>query len=401
MSPQLATVFLSHRSPDKPVVEGVAAALRQLGALIWLDKEQLLAGQTIATQLRKGIRAMRQVVLFVSENQLGAWVEDELSWAFELEDQRGPQVIVVLLGCTPEVMERAPALHERMRHDDGTRWNRKFETLDKAELHDPLAHQRLARDIMRALLKGMRWTGEVTLAWAQRYEGGDRQEMALKALPAAVTNSDAPCLVLLPRDGGRGRTALLTEAELGALREDLVWLAATLDDQALTTVTVAGAAQHALFAWVGTKWDRTSGARLRLPGRNASDPVLHGPSGGPLTALAAVAPAGPYALVLCSETTAAPLRDAARAYAAKEGLEAVEIEHPPLLQTQADLDALCDKVEAAARAGLARRAVLLCIGPTFVAAAAATRLSMQVAGPLQLAEFDLEGKGYRLLTLRR
>jgi hypothetical protein len=400
MPPQLATVFLSHRSPDKPVVEGVAAALRQLGALIWLDKEQLLAGQTIATQLRKGIRAMRQVVLFVSENQLGAWVEDELSWAFELEDQLGPQVIVVLLGCTPEVMERAPALHERMRHDDGTRWNRKFEALDKADLLDPLAHQRLARDIMKTLLAGMRWSGKVTLSWAQRYEGEHPQEMAQKALPDVVSGTGEPCLLLLPRESGRTRSALLSPAQFDALRVDLDWLAGRLDHHGVQQITVAGAGQHALFAWVGGRWDRTSGARLRLPGRNASDPVLDGPPAGPPQAPAAAEPKGAFLLVLLSEDSQAAQRAAARAYGATEGLEVVEIEHPSSLQTQAELDALCAQVEAAARAGGPRRVVLLCIGPTFVAAAAATRLTVHFAGPVEIAEFDAAARGYRTLTLR-
>jgi hypothetical protein len=400
MPPQLATVFLSHRSPDKPVVEGVAAALRQLGALIWLDKEQLLAGQTIATQLRKGIRAMRQVVLFVSEHELGAWVEDELSWAFELEDQGGPKVIVVLLGCAPEVMERAPALHERMRHDDGTRWNRKFETLDKAELHDPRAHQRLARDIMKALLAGMRWTGEVTLAWAQRYESDDPQQMALKALPAVVTNSDAPCLVLVPRNGGRGRSALLTDAELAALREDLDWLAARLDHHGVSTLTVAGAAQHALFAWVGARWDRSHSVRLRLAGREPHDPVLDGPGRSPPGAPAAADPKGAFLLVVRSETASAALLAAASSFAVEQGLELAQVVHPHLLTTQAQLDALCADAEAVALAGGARRVVMVCFGPTFAAAAVATRLTTRFAAPLQLADYDTATQRYRLLTLR-
>ncbi|MBL8616777.1 MAG: toll/interleukin-1 receptor domain-containing protein [Deltaproteobacteria bacterium] len=400
MSPQLAQVFLSHRSPDKPVVEGVGAALRQLGAQIWLDKEQLLAGQSIATELRKAIRSLKQVVLFVSEHELGAWVEDELSWAFELEDQRGPKVIVVLLGCAPEVMVGAPALHERMRHDDGVRWNRKFETLDIADLHDPVAHQRLARAVMKALLAGMRWSGKVTLCWAQRYESEDPQEMALRALPPEVTAADDPCLLLLPREGGRNRGALLNAAELAALRDDLDWLAGRLDHHCVQQITVAGAAQHALFAWVGVRWDRTSGALLRLPGRTATDPVLGGPPAGPARAPAAAAPVGDFLLVLRSETTPDAQRAAARAYGAAEGLQVVEIEHPPLLQTQDQLDALSTQVESAARAGGPRRAVLLCLGPTFVAAAAATRLTVHFAGRVEIAEYDARGGVYRTLPLR-
>lgn len=61
-------VYLAHAWEDKDVVEPVAAALRRLGWRVWLDSLELIPGQSLRSQLDKGMRESEFGALFFSRN---------------------------------------------------------------------------------------------------------------------------------------------------------------------------------------------------------------------------------------------------------------------------------------------------------------------------------------------
>jgi len=74
----MARVFLSHASPDKPVVRRIADALRAAGHEPWLDEEEILVGQSIPAAVERGLRGADFVVVCLSKAAAErGWVEAE------------------------------------------------------------------------------------------------------------------------------------------------------------------------------------------------------------------------------------------------------------------------------------------------------------------------------------
>lgn len=61
-------VFISHSSRDKPIVESVAARLRNAGVKYWLDSEQIHVGDSIIQKIEDGIMNSRHVLVCLSSN---------------------------------------------------------------------------------------------------------------------------------------------------------------------------------------------------------------------------------------------------------------------------------------------------------------------------------------------
>jgi hypothetical protein len=97
-------IFLSHASEDKPQVQAMQANLPG-HVQVWLDVEQLYAGQQLGEELRRAILDENDyVVVFVSPRSLmSEWVAQELSWALEVEADLGRTFVVpVFLPRTPD-----------------------------------------------------------------------------------------------------------------------------------------------------------------------------------------------------------------------------------------------------------------------------------------------------------
>ena len=63
----MARVFLSHASPDRPVVRRIATALRAAGHETWLYEEEILVGESIPAAVERGLREAHFVVLCLSK----------------------------------------------------------------------------------------------------------------------------------------------------------------------------------------------------------------------------------------------------------------------------------------------------------------------------------------------
>ena len=66
-------VFLSHNSKDKAAVEEIARRLKSVGIRPWLDKWDLVPGETVMEALEKAIKTIKCGVLFFGPADVGRW----------------------------------------------------------------------------------------------------------------------------------------------------------------------------------------------------------------------------------------------------------------------------------------------------------------------------------------
>jgi TIR domain len=100
--PDRFDVFLSHDSRDKPIVEEIAARLRERGVTVWLDRLELQPGLPWQEGLEEGIRASRAVAVFIGAEGLGAWETPEMRAFIDRSRRERVPVIPVLLPGSPE-----------------------------------------------------------------------------------------------------------------------------------------------------------------------------------------------------------------------------------------------------------------------------------------------------------
>jgi WD40 repeat protein len=99
-------VFLSHNSKDKKEVEAIAKSLMSKGIRPWLDKWDLVPGDTIKTALAKAIETIPCAILFFGPADTGKWHILEISaYIEEWANGNARMIPAVLPGveATPEM----------------------------------------------------------------------------------------------------------------------------------------------------------------------------------------------------------------------------------------------------------------------------------------------------------
>ncbi|QAU49676.1 toll/interleukin-1 receptor domain-containing protein [Bradyrhizobium guangzhouense] len=77
-------MFLSYASTDRHRVQTLYELLRRDGIEVWLDQNELVAGEKFNTIIKDEINSCRAVVVCISENWLKrAYAQKELAWALE------------------------------------------------------------------------------------------------------------------------------------------------------------------------------------------------------------------------------------------------------------------------------------------------------------------------------
>ncbi|MEH1889234.1 MAG: GUN4 domain-containing protein [Nostoc sp.] len=105
-------VFLAHNSQDKPQVIEIARHLKQNGLNPWLDKEQILGGDTILEKVTDGIRQSKTGAFFISPNGLGNFQENielytVINWFLtQQRKSQGFRVIPILLPGVAKVPDK-------------------------------------------------------------------------------------------------------------------------------------------------------------------------------------------------------------------------------------------------------------------------------------------------------
>jgi len=91
------TVFLSHSSADKFLVENIADALNDANIGVWLDAREMGPGDDLATHIKQGIRECDTVVVCASPEAMRSdWVQRELEWAQAEQHRHGLKTKVVI-----------------------------------------------------------------------------------------------------------------------------------------------------------------------------------------------------------------------------------------------------------------------------------------------------------------
>lgn len=95
----MPTVFLSYARPDARVVDRIARDLRIQGVDLWMDRQDLVAGQEWLPQIENAITKADFMLVFISKASLGsAWVSQEYQAAFQSQARAGgTRLIPVLL----------------------------------------------------------------------------------------------------------------------------------------------------------------------------------------------------------------------------------------------------------------------------------------------------------------
>ena len=107
-------MFICHASEDKvAVIEPLAAALRERGLHVRLDRMEILIGDSLAQKIDEGLAHSRFGVVVVSPAVLAketGWVRREL-YALAAREAQRDQVVVVLPVGTKSITTKCSSTH--------------------------------------------------------------------------------------------------------------------------------------------------------------------------------------------------------------------------------------------------------------------------------------------------
>jgi GTPase SAR1 family protein len=90
-------VFLCHNSKDKAEVMAIGERLRELGILPWLDIWEIPPGKRWQQELRRAIKSVKTVAVFIGPSGAGPWQELEVESLLGEFARRGKPIIPVIL----------------------------------------------------------------------------------------------------------------------------------------------------------------------------------------------------------------------------------------------------------------------------------------------------------------
>ncbi len=128
-------VFLSHSSPDKPLVEELAVRLRLEGIEPWLDKWNLVPGEAWQPAIEQALNECATCAVAIGAGGFGAWQNEEMRVAIDRKVASGKgqfRVIPILLpgvdrperGKLPEFLVATTWVEFRRSLDDAEAFRR-------------------------------------------------------------------------------------------------------------------------------------------------------------------------------------------------------------------------------------------------------------------------------------
>ena len=90
-------VFLCHNSKDKPQVIAIGERLKERGILPWLDIWEIRPGMRWQKELRRVLKSVKSVAVFIGPNAAGPWQELEVESVLGEFAKRGKPMIPVIL----------------------------------------------------------------------------------------------------------------------------------------------------------------------------------------------------------------------------------------------------------------------------------------------------------------
>lgn len=116
-------VFISHSTVDKPYVEPLAEALKAAGISVWFDKTTLEWGDSLRSEIDRGLAACRYGIVVFSKAFLNKrkWTEHELSALFAKEEPGKKVILPIWHGITREdLIEYSPPFADRLAKNSVT-----------------------------------------------------------------------------------------------------------------------------------------------------------------------------------------------------------------------------------------------------------------------------------------
>jgi DNA polymerase III delta prime subunit len=102
---EIFDVFLCHNSKDKPAVREIAQMLVKKGIKPWLDEDQIRPGSSWQTALGQQIESIESAAVFVSDEGLGPWQDQEIQSFLNRFVSRRCAVVPVILPTAKETPE--------------------------------------------------------------------------------------------------------------------------------------------------------------------------------------------------------------------------------------------------------------------------------------------------------
>ncbi len=94
----MKSVFLCHSSKDKPFVRRLSKDLEFQGLRVWLDENEIAAGNSLSKTIEAGLENCDYVIVALSKASIESnWVQRELRAGYSLEIERGENIIIPVL----------------------------------------------------------------------------------------------------------------------------------------------------------------------------------------------------------------------------------------------------------------------------------------------------------------
>jgi WD40 repeat protein len=131
-------VFLSHATPDKPVVEELARLLTLHGLRPWLDKWDLVPGEPWQEAIEKALAECPACAVCIGASGFGGWQTEEMNAAIQLQvgKKRGRVIPVLLPGAERGERSALPLFLQ------GRTW---------VDFHGSLNEERVLRRLVRGI----------------------------------------------------------------------------------------------------------------------------------------------------------------------------------------------------------------------------------------------------------
>ena len=90
-------IFISHSSYDRDFCQALSLALREAGADVWYDRQDLGSGQLLEIIPRE-IRQRKVFIVILSKPSIASpWVRDECKWAYALYSRESGRTILPII----------------------------------------------------------------------------------------------------------------------------------------------------------------------------------------------------------------------------------------------------------------------------------------------------------------
>lgn len=119
----VGTVFISHASADKNLVDQLAADLKARGIPVWYDKLDLRIGDSIPAAINEGLGRAKYFLILLSPSSVASrWVAEELNAAMMEQVARGGTFLLpaMVADCdVPILLRHRRHVDFRRSYDDG------------------------------------------------------------------------------------------------------------------------------------------------------------------------------------------------------------------------------------------------------------------------------------------